>query len=82
MFFNQSLLAQGFIGGQNAAQHLTKMISEYLSSEGVQIFGRLSFWVSVYFNKIELVNSLIFGQNGCSREQLEAFLAVGNFSVS
>ncbi|KAE9410303.1 hypothetical protein BT96DRAFT_952955 [Gymnopus androsaceus JB14] len=75
MFFNHSLLVQGFMGGQTAAQHLTNMISEYLSSEGVHIFGRLSFWVSIYFSKVELINSLIFGQSVCSLEQLEAFLA-------
>ncbi|KAF9076000.1 hypothetical protein BDP27DRAFT_1415150 [Rhodocollybia butyracea] len=74
MFFNQSLLVQGFIGGQTAAQHLMKIISEYLSPEGVQIFGRLSFWISIYFNKIELVNGTV-AHNICSRDQLEGFLA-------
>ncbi|KAJ3909282.1 hypothetical protein F5879DRAFT_934154 [Lentinula edodes] len=74
IFFNQALLMQGFMGGQNAAQYLTKAISDYLTSETVQIFGRVSFWVSIYFNKIELVNTLV-GQDVCSREQLEGFLA-------
>ncbi|KAJ4472339.1 hypothetical protein J3R30DRAFT_3524603 [Lentinula aciculospora] len=73
-FFNQSLLTLGFIGGQNAAQYFTKAISDYLTSEMVQIFGRLSFWVSIYFNKSELVSMLV-GQGICSREQLEGFLA-------
>ncbi|KAJ3992268.1 hypothetical protein F5050DRAFT_1789604 [Lentinula boryana] len=76
-FFHQTLLTQGFMGGQSAAQHLTRAISEYLTSEDIQITGRLtflSFWVSIYFNKSELVNMLV-GQSICSREQLEGFLA-------
>ncbi|KIK65409.1 hypothetical protein GYMLUDRAFT_38861 [Collybiopsis luxurians FD-317 M1] len=74
MFFNRSFLVQGFIGGQNAAQHLTKVISDYLSREGIHIFGRLSFWVSIYFNKPELVSTIV-GQGICSLENLEGFLA-------
>ncbi|KAJ3741314.1 hypothetical protein DFH05DRAFT_328396 [Lentinula detonsa] len=76
-FFNRTLLTQGFMGGQSAAQYLTRAISEYLTSEDIQITGRLSFlsfWVSIYFNKSELVNMLV-GQSICSREQLEGFLA-------
>jgi hypothetical protein len=45
------LLTQGQQGGRAAAQQLTKGITEYLSNEDVHIFGRLSFWVTVYFNK-------------------------------
>ncbi|KAJ3878409.1 hypothetical protein F5051DRAFT_327986, partial [Lentinula edodes] len=51
-----------------------------LASETVQIFGRVSFWVSIYFDKIELVSRLV-GQDVCSREQLEGFLAVRPFMI-
>jgi hypothetical protein len=71
--FTQSLLAQGQHGGRQAAQHLTKGIAEYLSNEDVHIFGRLSFWVSVYFNKAGLMDTLS-AHNICTREQFEAFL--------
>ncbi|KAJ3723138.1 hypothetical protein C8R42DRAFT_732303 [Lentinula raphanica] len=76
-FFNRQLLVQGFVGGQSAAHYLTKFISEYLTSEDNQLAGRLSllsFWISIYFNKSELVELLV-NQNICSREQLEGFLA-------
>jgi hypothetical protein len=71
--FTQSLLAQGQQGGRQAAQQLTKGIAEYLSNEDVRLFGRLSFWVSIYFNKTDLMGSLI-GHEICTQEQFEAFL--------
>lgn len=73
--FTRDLLAQGQPGGRIAAQHLTKGIAEYLSNEDVHIFGRLSFWVTVYYNKAELADSLR-SNNICTMEQFEAFLAV------
>lgn len=66
---------QGQHGGRTAAQHFTKAIAAYLSNEDVQIFGRLSFWVNIYFNKLDLVERTV-GNNLCTHEQLEAFLAV------
>ncbi|KAF5393752.1 hypothetical protein D9757_000157 [Collybiopsis confluens] len=51
---------RGFLGGQNAAHHLTKLISEHLSHEGVlTVFRGLSFWVTLYFNKAELVSTIV-----------------------
>jgi hypothetical protein len=73
--FSHSFLAQGQQGGRAAAQQLTKGIAEYLSNEDVHIFGRLSFWVTVYFNKEELTDILI-GHNICTQEQFELFLTV------
>jgi hypothetical protein len=58
-----------------AAQQLTKGIAEYLSNEDVHIFGRLSFWVTVYFNKMELADTLT-GHNLCTQQHFEDFLVV------
>lgn len=75
MIFAESLLVQGYQGGAAAAQQLTKSIAEHLSNEDVHIFGRLSFWVSLYFNKEEVLE-LLTGNNICTQDQFEAFLAV------
>jgi hypothetical protein len=71
--FTKSLLAQGLLGGRQAAQQLTQGIAEYLANEDTHIFGRLSFWVSIYFNKAGLIDTLA-GHNICTPEQFEAFL--------
>lgn len=70
--FTESLLIQGQHGGRQAAQKVTKGIAEYLSNEDVHVFGRLSFWVTVYFNKSGLLDTLV-GHNKCTAEQFEAF---------
>jgi len=70
--FSQSLLSQGHQGGRQAAQELTKGIAEFLSQEEIQVFGRLSFWVTVYVNKRELLNNLV-GEGLCTADQFEAF---------
>ena len=71
--FSPALLAQGQYGGQQAAQQLTKGIAEYLSQEDVQVFGRLSFWITVYLNRRTLLETLL-GNSLCTTEQFEAFL--------
>ncbi|KAJ3550976.1 hypothetical protein NM688_g4956 [Phlebia brevispora] len=71
--FSPSLLAQGQYGGQQAAQQLTKGIAEYLSQEDVQVFGRLSFWITIYLNRRSLLETLL-GNSLCTAEQFEAFL--------
>ena len=76
--FIPELLAQGQQGGRVAAQHLTKSIAEYLSNEDVHIFGRLSFWVSIYYNKLDLLELLKIN-TVCNQDQFEAFLAVRLF---
>ncbi|PCH41297.1 hypothetical protein WOLCODRAFT_89178 [Wolfiporia cocos MD-104 SS10] len=72
--FSPSLLAQGHHGGRQAAQELTKGIAEYLSQEEVQIFGRLSFWVTIFFNKRGLLHTLQ-SEGICTAEQFEAFIS-------
>jgi len=72
--FSRSLMVQGQQGGRQAAQALTKAIAEYLTSEEIQVFGRLSFWITIYYNKRNLVESLV--ENSiCTSEQFEAFIS-------
>ncbi|KAI0952604.1 hypothetical protein AcV7_008352 [Taiwanofungus camphoratus] len=72
--FSQSLLSKGLQGGCKAAQELTKGIAEYLSQEEMQVFGRLSFWVTIYFNKRGLLN-MLREEGLCTTEQFEAFMS-------
>ncbi|CCM04847.1 uncharacterized protein FIBRA_07040 [Fibroporia radiculosa] len=72
--FSSTLIAKGQQGGREAAQELTKGIAEHLSQEGVQAFGRLSFWVTVYYNKRSLL-SMLQSEGVCSAEQFEAFMS-------
>lgn len=78
--FIRDLLVQGQQGGRAAAQQLTKSIAEYLSNEDVHIFGRLSFWVTVYYNKMELTE-ILKTNNVCTPEQFEGFLGVRYLSA-
>ena len=71
--FHPSLLVQGQQGGQRAAQQLTQGLAEDLSQEAVQVFGRLSFWITVYLSRNSLLETL-GGNSLCTPEQLEAFL--------
>ncbi|EIW79219.1 hypothetical protein CONPUDRAFT_138372 [Coniophora puteana RWD-64-598 SS2] len=71
--FDEALLQQGLEGGRLAAQRLTKAVADFLTLEEECVLGRLSFWVSVYFNRSALVNSLA-RTSTCSVEQFNAFL--------
>lgn len=71
--FRPSYFSQGLQGGKLAAQALTKLIAEYLSQEEVQVFGRLSFWITVYLNREGLLTELL-GGSVCTAEQFNAFL--------
>ncbi|KAF8351272.1 hypothetical protein F5887DRAFT_1069004 [Amanita rubescens] len=70
--FAKDLIIQGLHGGKTAAQQLTKAIAEYLSKEELHIFGRLSFWITIYINKLEILNKLV-SYEFCTAEQLDAF---------
>ncbi|THH33656.1 hypothetical protein EUX98_g529 [Antrodiella citrinella] len=70
--FRPSYFSQGIQGGRMAAQALTKVIAEYLAQEDVQVFGRLSFWITVYLNREGLLTELL-GGNVCTAEQFNAF---------
>lgn len=71
--FNDLLLRQGHEGGRQAAQQLTRAVADYLTSEDVHVLGRLSFWVTIYFNKAILAN-VLERHKLCSPEQLDAFI--------
>jgi len=62
------------MGGRQAAQSLTKAIAGYLASEDLQVLGRLSFWITIYYNKRSLLE-LLLDNNLCAAEQFEAFLS-------
>ncbi|KAG5340992.1 hypothetical protein C0989_012366 [Termitomyces sp. Mn162] len=72
--FIRDLLVQGQQGGRAAAQQLTKSIAEYLSNEDVHVFGRLSFWITVYYNKVQW-DDLLRSNKICTSEQFEGFLS-------
>jgi len=73
LVFNREFLTEGFHGGRAAAQQLTKAIAEHLSNEDVHLYGRLSFWITVYLNKRNLSETLVLN-NVCSEEQFDSFL--------
>ena len=72
--FPKSLLIRGQTGGRQAAQSLTKAIAEYLANEDLQVLGRLSFWITIYYNRRNLLE-LLLDNDVCAPEQLEAFLS-------
>ncbi|KAI6003868.1 hypothetical protein EDD15DRAFT_1248433 [Pisolithus albus] len=71
--FNDALLRQGHEGGRQAAQQLTKAVAEYLTRENVHTLGHLSFWITVYYNRLGLIN-VLERHKLCSPEQFEAFV--------
>lgn len=70
--FTDSLLKEGLQGGRRSVQKITTGIAEYLSKENVHVFGRLSFWATVYFDKAGLREALV-SHNKCTAEQFDAF---------
>jgi len=47
---------------------------EYLANEDVHIFGRLSFWIVIFYNRLELTD-LLTSNNVCTMGQFDAFLS-------
>ena len=80
LVFNRELLNQGYQGGRMAAQQLTQAIAEHLSKEEAQVYGRLSFWITIYLTKAQLAEDLS-ANNLCSQEQFQAFFAVCLFQT-
>ncbi|KAF9557234.1 hypothetical protein CPC08DRAFT_640508 [Agrocybe pediades] len=78
LVFNRELLTQGYQGGRSAAQQLTQAIAEQLSVEEVHVYGRLSFWITIYLNKVELAEKLS-ANSICTHDQLQAFLCASFF---
>jgi hypothetical protein len=73
--FNRELLVQGFQGGRYAAQEVTKTIAEHLTKEEVHVYGRISFWITIYINKGDILETLL-SNNVCTEGQLNSFLSV------
>lgn len=71
--FHESFLRQGLQGGIQAAQNTTKGIAEYLSQENVQVFGRISFWITLYLNRRSVLDALV-NNAICTAEQFDDFL--------
>ncbi|KAL4081758.1 hypothetical protein V8B97DRAFT_1863048 [Scleroderma yunnanense] len=71
--FTESLLKQGHEGGRLAAQQLTKVVAEYLASENIHTLGHLSFWITIYYNRLGLT-SVLERHKLCTPEQFEAFV--------
>lgn len=72
------IVGQGRQGGIVAAQRLTQTIATHLSTEDLIIFGRISFWITVYFNRAHILDTLAVN-NICSVQQFDAFLGVRRF---
>ncbi|THV08704.1 hypothetical protein K435DRAFT_959232 [Dendrothele bispora CBS 962.96] len=72
-FFERSLVCQGLLGGRAAAQQLTKVIAEYLTTQNIPTPDRVSFWVTLYFKKSDLANILL-NNRFCNLNQFESFL--------
>lgn len=70
--FTEALLKQGHEGGRQAAQQLTKAVADHLTSQDIHVLGQLSFWITVYYNRIGLA-SVLDRHQICTPEQLEAF---------
>ncbi|KLO07518.1 hypothetical protein SCHPADRAFT_860173 [Schizopora paradoxa] len=71
--FSDLLLSAGQDGGREAAQMMTKGVADHLQRSGFQTRGRLWLWVTIYFNKKGLHDTLV--NNGhCTSEQFEGFL--------
>lgn len=70
--FNRSLFSLGHHGGKQAAEQLTKGIAEFLSQEDVQVFGRISFWITIFLNRRAVLETLLVN-SCCTAEQFDAF---------
>ena len=71
--FSQDLLRYGLPGGRQAAALLTKGLNDHLESIDSPDAGRAQLWLTIYFNKTGLLETL--AQNHvCDAEQFEAFV--------
>ncbi|KZT74652.1 hypothetical protein DAEQUDRAFT_659485 [Daedalea quercina L-15889] len=71
--FSQDLLRLGLAGGRQAAALLTKGLNDHLASFDSPDIGRGQLWLTIYFNKTGLLETLT-QNNVCDAEQFEAFL--------
>lgn len=74
LMFSRDLLVQGFQGGRLAAQEVTKTIAEHLTKEEVHVYGRISFWITIYIHKVAILEALL-SNNVCTDGQFSSFLS-------
>ncbi|KAL1944302.1 hypothetical protein VTO73DRAFT_3487 [Trametes versicolor] len=73
LMFHPTLIEQGYAGGRQVAQDFTKAIAQELLQQGLTVFERLSFWVTLYMNKRAILTAL--RDDGiASPEHFESFL--------
>lgn len=77
--FRPELIAQGNIGGGQAAKLLTEGIFRYLESSEATLAGRAQIWLTVYCNLSGLRDTLI-KNDLCTFEQFDAFVVGFNQS--
>ena len=72
--FSEELIRQGKLGGRQAAMLLTKGITDYATtSVDAELSGRGQVWLTVYWNKSGLLNTLM-RHDICNVEQFEDFV--------
>ncbi|EJD00942.1 uncharacterized protein FOMMEDRAFT_110379 [Fomitiporia mediterranea MF3/22] len=71
--FANHLLAAGLEGGREAARSLTGGIWDYMKAQGYEGQPRFTFWLSIYFNRKGLQETLV-RNNVCTVDQFDAFL--------
>ncbi|KAF9483962.1 hypothetical protein BDN70DRAFT_213399 [Pholiota conissans] len=70
---NQNALILCVINGDELIFKQELLVQEQLSSEDAHVYGRLSFWITIYLNKMDLAEDLA-ANNICSQEQFQAFI--------
>ncbi|KAJ7068135.1 hypothetical protein C8F01DRAFT_592751 [Mycena amicta] len=73
-----SQFAHGYDGGAHTARSLTENIALYLKNDGLQVYRELSYWITVYYNRRQLLERLR-ASNVCTPQQFDEFLT--GFSV-
>lgn len=71
--FNPSLLKQGVTGGRIAAELITQSIANFLSNVNLPVSESISFWITVYVDKMSALEKLILA-GACTSAQFQDFL--------
>jgi hypothetical protein len=71
--FSPSLLKQGITGGRLAAELITQNIANFLSNVNLPVSESISFWITVYVDKMSALEKLILA-GACTSAQFQDFL--------
>ena len=63
--FSPSLLKQGVTGGRLAAELITQNIANFLSNVNLPVSESISFWITVYVDKMSALEKLILAGPVC-----------------